>query len=59
PPLKVSDLENLDKLKMFLNENAPSDVVERENEELYRKKRGPKNQPSELLVGLLKEANCL
>ncbi|CAL2041425.1 unnamed protein product [Caenorhabditis brenneri] len=59
PPSKVSELENLDNLKIFLNKNAPSHVIDKENEELYRKKRGPENQPSELLVEMLKDANRL
>ena len=56
---KASYLEDEDNLKIFLNVTAPKDVVDRQNEELYRKKRGPKPQPSELLVGLLNEANSL
>ncbi|CAL2041494.1 unnamed protein product [Caenorhabditis brenneri] len=59
PQPEKSYLEDEDNLKIFLNVTAPKDVVDRQNEELYRKKRGPKNQPSELLVGMLDEANSL
>ena len=59
PQPEKSYLEDEDNLKIFLNVTAPKDVVDRQNEELYRKKRGPKNQPSELLVGMLNEANSL
>ncbi|CAL2041428.1 unnamed protein product [Caenorhabditis brenneri] len=59
PQPEKSYLEDEDNLKIFLNVIAPTEVVKRENEELYRKKRGPKNQSSELLVGMLNGANSL
>ncbi|CAL2041432.1 unnamed protein product, partial [Caenorhabditis brenneri] len=58
--LKRSLLENLDNLKIFLNKNAPTDVIDRKNEELekrYRKTRGPKQQSSKL-VEMLKPTDC-